>query len=95
MTDPFEGFQAGLESPALHLVEVTPDDAADLTLVSRAINVAESGSVRLTTVSGETGDVFIAAGTAFPIRARRIWATGTTATGIAPSTPVRRRSNAS
>ncbi|MDJ1008325.1 MAG: hypothetical protein QNJ13_10925 [Paracoccaceae bacterium] len=82
MSDPFEGHQPSLESPALHVAEVTPDDAADLAWPSRALNVAQTGTVRVTTIGGETGTVYVAAGALFPIRVSRIWATGTTATGI-------------
>lgn len=82
MTDPFRGFTAGLESPALHVAEITPSDTADLDRPTRAINVAQAGTVRVTTITGETGALYVAAGTAFPIRVSRIWATGTTAIGI-------------
>ncbi len=82
MSDTFEDFASGLESPATHIAAVTPDDGADLAVCSRALNVSGAGSVRLTTVTGATDTVYIAAGLAFPVRARRIWATGTTATGI-------------
>lgn len=80
--DKFENHSHGLESPASQLLEITPDDAADLSAASRALNVAQSGLIRLTTTSGSTATVFVAAGVAFPVRARRIWATGTTAAGI-------------
>lgn len=82
MPDAFSRFQSGLESPATNLAFVTPDDAADMTHACRALNVATSGVVRVTTVGGDTGDLFIAAGLPFPIRALRVHATGTTATGI-------------
>lgn len=82
MTDHFDSFIPGLESPATHLEEVTPSDAVNLANVSRALNVATSGSVRITTCGGDIATVTIAAGTAFPVRACRVWATGTTATGI-------------
>lgn len=82
MADPFASQTPGLESPASHLVAVTPDDSTDLAISSRGINVATSGSVRVTTISDDTETVYIAAGTAFPVRVKRIWATGTTATGI-------------
>ena len=36
----------------------------------------------MTTVSGDTGRVFVVPGAPFPVRARRIWAAGTTATDI-------------
>lgn len=83
MKDIFDGFSGGLESPATHVEAATPSDTADLANASRAINVAAAGAVRVTTVGGSVGTVFVAAGVPFPIRAKRIWRTGTTATGIA------------
>ncbi|MEP3638196.1 MAG: hypothetical protein ABJN14_13165 [Paracoccaceae bacterium] len=82
MADTFADYAPGLESPATHLVAVTPSDTVDLTFVSRAINVGQSGYVRLTTTGGETETIYIAAGGAFPIRATRVWATGTTAAAL-------------
>jgi hypothetical protein len=82
MADIFVNHSAGLESPASRLVAVTPSDSADLAFVSRALNVAVAGPVRLTTLGGDTVTVQIAAGIAFPVRAQRVWQTGTTATGI-------------
>ncbi len=82
MSDSFADHLSGLESPASKLSAITPDDATDLPLAGRALNVATSGAVTVTTVDGTTATVYVAAGIAFPVRARRIWATGTTATGI-------------
>lgn len=82
MSDPFKNFGSGLESPATHLDPVTPSDSTDLAHTVRGINVATSGFVRVTTKSGDTGTVFVLEGSVFPLRATRIWATGTTATGI-------------
>jgi hypothetical protein len=82
MADVFATHATGLESPATRLLAVTPSDSTDLAYVSRAVNVAASGLVKLTTVTGDVATVQIAAGIAFPVRAARIWATGTTATGI-------------
>lgn len=82
MFDKFRNFATRLESPAVFMEAVTPSDIVDLPTPSRALNVAESGMVRVTTVGGSTGDLFIASGGAFPVRVRRIWATGTTALGI-------------
>lgn len=83
MTDLFSNMAPGLESPARNLSEITPSDTEDLAIFSRALNVAESGFVAVTTIAGDEGRVFLAAGSIFPLRVRRIWATGTTATGIA------------
>jgi len=82
MSDPYASSISGLESPATHLIEVVPSDTVDLSVSSRALNVAASGSVRVTTVGGDTATVAIAAGSTMPIRVRRVWSTGTTATGI-------------
>lgn len=82
MSDKFSAYSASLTSPAERLTEITPDDATDLPEVARAINVATSGAVRVTTIGGTTATVYIAAGVAFPVRALRIWASGTAATGI-------------
>ena len=82
MSDPFADHQSGLESPASKLSAIIPDDTADLPEACRALNVGGSGTVALTTVGGTTATVYVTAGIAFPVRARRILATGTTATGI-------------
>ena len=80
--DHFKDFVPGLSSPAHSIDVIVPDDAQDLTRATRAINVISSGLVRVTTTSGDVADVYIAAGIAFPVRATRVWATGTTASGI-------------
>lgn len=82
MNDLFQSFQSGLESPASRIFEVTPSDTADLPFASRAVNVAQAGYVHISTVSGDIGRIYIAAGIALPIRVSRIWSTGTTAVGI-------------
>lgn len=82
MTDTFASHASGLESPAARATTVIPDDGTDLAFASRALNVAGEGTVRVTTLGGDTGTVYLAAGIAFPLRVVRVWATGTTATGI-------------
>lgn len=82
MADAFAAEFQKLESPAYNIEAVTPDDNNDLANVSRALNVAASGNVQVTTVGGQTATVYIAAGIAFPIRATRVWSANTDATGI-------------
>lgn len=82
MIDTFAGFGAGLESPATRALPVTPSDSSDLNFVSRALNVATAGTVRVTTYGGDIQSVYVAAGVPFPLRVHRVWATGTSATGI-------------
>lgn len=80
--DAFAAMTPSLESPATMIEAIIPDDEGELVNVTRAINVETSGVVRMVTVDGAVGDVFIVAGATFPVRARRVLATGTTATGI-------------
>jgi hypothetical protein len=82
MSDMFGTMKSGLESPATHLMAVTPDDTADLPVASRGLNVGTSGAVRVTTVGGTTETVYVAAGSAFPLRVTRVWQTGTNAANI-------------
>ena len=82
MTDLFQSYQPGLESPAAHAFVVSPDDGADLPTTTRGVSVAAAGLVRVTMLGGETVEIYIAAGVPFPLRVVRVWATGTTATGI-------------
>lgn len=84
MTDFFASHQSGLESPATRLATITPsdDDSVNLAFATRAIAVSEPGFVRLTSVDGYTGTIFVVPGVPFPMRARKVWASGTTATGI-------------
>lgn len=82
MADLFENYTSGLESPATYLQAITPNDSADLAQVTRAICVGGEGFVDITTVSGSRGRVYVVPGAPFPVRARRIWASGTTASNI-------------
>lgn len=82
MYDLFHDRASGLESPATRLTDVTPNDAADLGFATRAISVGAEGFVQLVTVAGDTGRIYLVPGAPFPIRVRRIMATGTTASDI-------------
>lgn len=68
-------------APADYGVVVAPNDAVDLVDASRALLIAVAGDVKMTLAGGQTLTVTLPAGW-HPIRAVRIWATGTTATGI-------------
>lgn len=82
MSDKFATMSTGMTGPADNIFNITPNDGADLATFTRAINVAASGTVAVVTTAGVTGTVYVAAGVAFPVRARRVLATGTSATGI-------------
>lgn len=68
--------------PPITILAVMPDDATDLPFLSTALSVATPGQVRVSTPDGTVSDISLVPGQAFPIRARRVWSTGTTATGI-------------
>lgn len=82
MADKFSAHAESLSSPPSHLMAVTPNDGQDLPHVSRGLNVLGTGTVRVTSAQGDTVTLTVAAGIVLPVRVRRIWATGTTATGI-------------
>lgn len=82
MSDFFQSHATGLESPASRLIAVTPNDGADLAFATRALACGTDGWINLVTVQGDSGRIWAVAGAPFPIRARRVLASGTTATDI-------------
>lgn len=62
---------------------VTPSDTTDLADgVCYGLLVAYDGNIKLTYANGLTDTIFLVSGIVHPIQAKRVWATGTTATGI-------------
>ncbi len=83
MAETYEHHAAGLESPASHAFEVVPDDTNPLPSPTRAIYVGNGGHLCLILLSGATVTFQnLPAGSLLPVRATRIFATRTTATGI-------------
>lgn len=78
----FFGFKKSLVSPPNDGISITPNDSTDLTAVIRAINVATSGNVTVLTTRNTQLTLYVTAGIAFPIMAKRVLSTGTDATGI-------------
>ena len=74
----------GVDWPATRALAVTPSDTVDLTWISRALYVGVAGDVKVDMADSGTGIVFkaVPAGTFMPIRAKRVYATGTTATNL-------------
>lgn len=77
-------------NPAIEAAAVTPNDSVDLPSVSignetfascNALMIATAGNIQLTTENGTTVTLAVPAGL-LPIRARRIFSTSTTVTGI-------------
>jgi len=84
MPDPFAGSIPNLSSPVSHAAAVTPSDTEDLEVIPRCVYIGGSGSLVVTPADSNTPVTLasVAAGQFCPIRVKRVWATGTTATGI-------------
>lgn len=86
-TDPFASFSDTVTAPSRHGAAITPSDTADLASVPKAIYVGGGGDIAVIGVdapANATGIIFkaVPAGTTLPFRARRVLATGTTATNL-------------
>lgn len=69
-------------SPASDFFAVVPDDGNDLPQHIRALSVSVGGAVKVNKRDGSTTTITLPAGTFPAINIARIWATGTTATGL-------------
>ena len=78
----FSTFNGGLDSPASLHATVTPSDSVDLTFPCRSLRVDVAGDVAVVDAAGTVVTYTCTAGEILPIRANRVNATGTTATGI-------------
>lgn len=84
MANEFEGTIDSPIAPARNVTLITPDDSNDLANVAKALWVGGAGAISLIAVDDSAAVLIsgIAAGTVVPIRAKRVRATGTTATLI-------------
>lgn len=82
-TDPFSTVQDSIIAPVNHAAAITPHDTNELTNYAKAIYVGGAGDLKLTTPGGSTVTlVGCLAGTIYPIRAKIVFSTGTTATNL-------------
>lgn len=83
MADKFRDMPTNKQDPTDDGFAITPTDAeVDLAIIPRTLNVAASGTVRVMTLGGTVLTLYVAAGIQFSQRVKRVYATGTTATGI-------------
>jgi hypothetical protein len=83
ISDTFQDYQPGLNSPVEGGFDVFPEDNVDLAKVTRALMITGAGDVAVTLKNGDAITLpGLTPGVIYPIRAARIAATGTTATGI-------------
>jgi len=82
-TDAFSRQQTEANDPHTNALAVTPSDSADLTYVTRGIYVGGAGTLKVNMQdSGTVTFTGVPVGTLLPIRATRVYSTGTTATTI-------------
>jgi hypothetical protein len=80
--DPFAGRRVERDSPLVDGAAVTPDDNADLPNVARVLYVGSAGDLTISTVEGTTLLISNHPVGYCMFGARRVYATGTTATNI-------------
>jgi hypothetical protein len=81
--DKFKSMYKNLPDPVDSAFSVTPSDTDNLPLATRGISVNGAGTVTVDLVGdGSSIAVYIGAGIILPIRAKKVYATGTDATGI-------------
>ena len=72
-----------VDAPATDAFAITPDDVAELTYITRAIYVGWNGDIVAKMKDGTTVTFQnCVAGSILPIRARQVYATDTTASGL-------------
>lgn len=86
-TDNFKATDPGIVAPYTRAVAVTPNDAADIAEVTRAINVHKAGSTSVAvkvTLAGDSAAVTLnlASASVTPVRVARVWSTGTDAGAV-------------
>lgn len=77
--------EAGATVPAKRAVVIAPHDANDLLEYPKALRINVGGTLKIIPSKNADADavtITVAAGEILPIQVRRVFATGTTATGI-------------
>lgn len=86
MSDPFFKQPNNIDSPAKNAIVVVPSDVADQGTSYKALYIGGSGDVKCETVGSTAGSFVtftgLVAGSILPVRIRKIYATGTTATNM-------------
>jgi hypothetical protein len=76
-------YAASQNSPAVGGFAITPSDTADMPLgPTRSIYVGVTGDLKVTMIDGTTIVISNAAVGYHPLRALRVWSTGTAATNL-------------
>ena len=70
--------------PISSAATITPNNTTTFTTICRAVYVGGAGNLTIDVADGGTNIAFngLTAGTIFPVRTKRVYSTGTTATGL-------------
>lgn len=68
--------------PASNAEAISPSDVEDLAYATRGLIADGGGTIRMLMLGGQIVTFTALAGTIYPFRVTRVFATGTTATGI-------------
>jgi hypothetical protein len=71
-----------LSSPVTGAFAITPNDSTDLAEVTLSLYVSVAGAVKVTMFDGSVVTYATMAAGRHPLRVKRVWATGTAATGL-------------
>jgi hypothetical protein len=84
MSIPFENYTDTPTAPSLFCFEITPDNSADLSRVTKALYIGEGGDVVLRSALGDTDVTFrnLPAGYILDVRVSAVRETGTTASAL-------------
>lgn len=82
MTNPFDNRVLSLGGPARDIQPVTPSDTVDLPAVAAGLYVETGGDLVMTTAADQTRTITVPDMSIVPVGAKRVFDTGTTATGI-------------
>lgn len=84
MANEYANTVTGLDSPAKSFFAITPHDSSNFTNDARGIYVGTGGNISILPVDGGSAVTFsnVPGGTVLPVMARRINATGTSASNL-------------
>jgi hypothetical protein len=82
MSDKYNSFQKGVESPTTKAFDITPNDSADLPDVVRAIHVGVAGTVKITGIENTTATYRCFAGQKIVGFIKKVHVTGTSASEL-------------
>lgn len=82
--DPFKYLSDSPIAPAERCFAITPDDANDLPVTTKAVYIGDAGDVNLVSLHGVGEVIFrnLAAGTILDVRVKAVRASGTTAASL-------------